>query len=223
MADQRKQSTMLETLCTTFCVLRLLIFGHWVPGGARFKSKHSVVFSSSTFFSSSTSCCSSPSPMARWRLMCPPRAWPIVNLSPQIGHPCTRGFVGPTRTSLQWSANILGFLWLARCPPSAWKDGNCLLQVLHPNILFDDDDVCICCVVGRSKILKLSLLLLLLLLLLWWLLLLLLMGMTVLRLYGPSCEIDMRTWARLMSTSISSLLNLNLFIIHFTRRCMCRR
>lgn len=159
MVDQRKQSTILETLCTTFWVPRLLIFRHWVPGGARFKSKHSVVLSSSTFLSS-IFCCSSPSAMARWRLMCPPSACPIVNLSPQIGHPWTRGFVGLTRTSVQWSANILGFLWLARWPPSAWKEGNFRLHVLHSNILLDDG-VCIwICCDGRSTILKLSQLLL---------------------------------------------------------------
>ena len=59
-------------------------------------------------------------------LMCPPRACPIENSSPQIGHGCIFGFMFG---NLYMST--FGLLWLALWPPKAWKEENSLLHVLH--------------------------------------------------------------------------------------------
>lgn len=70
-------------------------------------------------------------------LMCPPRACPMANSSPQMGQGCILGCCFVTGLGNVWwwherSVIIsLGFLWLALCPPSAWKEENLRLQVLH--------------------------------------------------------------------------------------------
>lgn len=61
-------------------------------------------------------------------LMWPPRACPIPNWIPQMGHGCVLlSFKG----ICEEESKSLGLLWLALCPPRAWKEGNTLLQVLH--------------------------------------------------------------------------------------------
>lgn len=60
-------------------------------------------------------------------LMCPPRACPIPNSSPQMGHWCFFCAIEHER----FEAMSFSFLWLARWPPSAWNEWNFLLRVLH--------------------------------------------------------------------------------------------
>ena len=69
-------------------------------------------------------------------LMCPPKACPMANSSPQIGHGCILGcfMVGLFGNSWCHERSVtisFGFLWLALWPPRAWKEENLLLQVLH--------------------------------------------------------------------------------------------
>lgn len=69
-------------------------------------------------------------------LMCPPKACPIANSSPQIGHGCILGCCFMVGFGNSWwherSVTMsFGFLWLALWPPRAWKEENLLLQVLH--------------------------------------------------------------------------------------------
>lgn len=80
-------------------------------------------------------------------LIWPPRACPMPNSRPQMGHWCAFGlfFVAikllPFLVSLcwSWSIDVLGLLWLALWPPRAWNDGNFRLQVLHSNTSFGDE------------------------------------------------------------------------------------
>ncbi|EOY18251.1 Uncharacterized protein TCM_042836 [Theobroma cacao] len=64
-------------------------------------------------------------------LICPPKACPIANSSPQMEHSCVLGLAGGWFSMPPSPSVNLGFLWLARWPPRAWNEGNCRLHVLH--------------------------------------------------------------------------------------------
>jgi hypothetical protein len=74
----------------------------------------------------------------RWRLMCPPSAWPDVNTEPHDEHSCA-GLVAARLSvvvmAIAASTSSAGrrgcLLWLVRWPPRAWKEGKHLLHVLH--------------------------------------------------------------------------------------------
>ena len=108
--------------------------------GVKFKSKHITLvlfdlFSTGTFFSMAAEE-NEPSIVALCLLMWPPKACPIANSSPHIGHSCILGlfprFWDFVRSFSSSPINF-GLLWLALWPPRAWNDGNWRLQVLHSN------------------------------------------------------------------------------------------
>jgi len=106
----------------------------WFSYGVKFKSNNKGSFLAVLDFDTSwlwigmTSC-----EETLCFLMCPPKACPIWNTSPQMEHWCNFGV--PTEHE-KFEDKRCNFLWLARWPPRAWKERNCLLQVLHLNSPF---------------------------------------------------------------------------------------